>query len=145
MAEQSKNPIDAAVARAQTLAQRPVFRFSVPKEMQDLVLPGGTPVVSMGLVELSPHELRMVVKAAGDDGTAITEQQIIHALVVVNCDEYGAGGLGLSPADGSADKFVGSMHPQILELAAQAFNSLHSVKKEQSQSFLTSRKAVTRQ
>ena len=137
----SNDPLDRAIQRARDLDTRPWNVFFVPQDMKDLSLPGGENIASMAFVELSPHELHMVVKLS-TDASQIGQNQILASLVAINCDEMGTGGKRISSADGSADKVIAKMHPRIFELALSAYNSLHENTREERLNFLKSRKVV---
>lgn len=144
MAESRKNdPVTAALDRTTQLEDRPWHIFVLPPEEAAAVLPGGEPIRSLALVELSPHELRQVIRASADT-TAVAETQVMYALRAINVDADGNGGKKLSVADGSADKTVATMHPKVLGLAMAAYNHLHENTAKVERDFLKTRKVIVR-
>ena len=138
------DPVGQATSRATQLDERPWHVFTVPEDMQDLTLPGGDPIKSIAMVELTAHDLRMVYKSYVNDTSQASQQQVIHSLACINCDDMGAGGKQLSVADGSADKVVARMHPRVLALALNAYVELHENTVEKTRGFLKTKKVVTR-
>ncbi len=138
------DPIEAALKRANQLDLRPLHLFFLPASHTGLVLPGGEPVRSVAMVELSPHEMRMVIKAASGDTTTVASQKLAHSIVLVNCNEMGGEGKQLTAADGSADKWVERLHPKVFDLLLNAYNNLHMNEVEDVEAFLATRKVVAR-
>lgn len=138
------DPISAALARAQQLDARPWNIFQCDEELSSLALPGGEPIKSIAMVELSPDELRNVIKTYQDDTSKAGMTQVAFALRCINCDEMGGGGKMVSVADGSADKVVATMHPRVFDMALTAYRSLHGNAEEQKLLFLKTRKVVVR-
>lgn len=125
------------IAEAHRSLERPVHEYTIPEALQTLAFPGEEPVRSVGLVELLADEQKQVVRRVGNDRVNVGNELIVQALAAVNGTRVGV-------ADGSADRWWSRMHPKIRDLVAEAYDALHNNRPEDVQSFLSSRRVVSR-
>lgn len=117
-------------------AKRPVHWFTVPPK-----LAARTSIVKLGFVALTANEEIQAAELSGKDATNIAKQMLLaHSLAKHSLRfavREGGEKIRLTIADNSSDKFWSS-DPGLRALAMSAYNKLHSVEDEDSESFLSS-------
>lgn len=116
---------------------RPVFWFNVPTKLR--VKSG---VAKLGFVALTANEEIQAAELSGKDATNIAKQMLLAHSLAKHSLRYLVSDKGektkLTLADNSADKFWGALDPGLRGLAMSAYNKIHSVEDDDSESFLSS-------
>lgn len=119
---------------------RPIEFYPVPADLQDW--DDGRKVAAIGLFKLTLEEESVALQLAGDVEEARGIECVKSALAEL--EMVGGGRQSLTIADGSADRALKEMPPQVRKMCGTAYVLMHMPREDQLASFLGGRRVVLR-